>query len=139
MSKNNSAQNRKDTPSRQELTESDIVTPKQLKSIPLILAARTIAEGCKAAKISRDTFYSWLKDLGFKAEFEAQRKAIIDIALHELKGLSGEAVKVLRELLKAENEGVRLRTATAIIENVMKSIEMEDINKRLDELERRIK
>lgn len=114
------------------------LTPKQIKTIPLILQARTISEGCERAKISRDTFYLWLRDPAFKAEFERQQRAIIDEAFHNLKALTGEAVEALKGLLKAKSEGVRQRTAIAIIENVAKSIEIGTIESRLDAIERRI-
>lgn len=115
------------------------LTKNQLKVIPLVLESKTITEGMKKARISKTTFYEWLKNPDFKAEFVRQRQEIIDLALHELKTSTSEAVKVLRELLKAEGESVRLRTAQAILDNVFKSIELENIEKRLEDLERRLK
>jgi hypothetical protein len=46
------------------------LSDRQLKAIPKILAGRTYQEGCKAAEVSRATFYGWLQDEAFKAEFE---------------------------------------------------------------------
>lgn len=115
------------------------LTKNQLKAIPLILEAKSITEGVKKAGISKTTFYEWLKTPEFKAEFVRQRQELIDLALHELKTSASEAVSVLRELLKAEGEGIRLRTAQAILENVLKSIELENIEKRIEELERNLK
>ena len=113
------------------------LTILQRKAIPIILTSKTISEGVKKAGIKRETFYQWIRDPEFKAEFAGQRQEIIDLALHELKTSASEAVTVLRELLKAEGEGVRLRTAQAILENVLKSIEIENLEKRIEELERR--
>ena len=110
---------------------------KQSQAIPAILAAKSITAGCRKAGINRDTFYSWLKTPAFKAEFERQRKEIIDLALHELRGLTGQAVEVLRRLLKAKSEVVRLRTAMGIIESVLKAKEAEKNDSgrgQLDEL-----
>lgn len=115
------------------------LTKNQLKVIPLILETKSITEGVKKAGISKTTFYEWLKAPVFKAEFVRQRQELVDLALHELKTSASEAVKVLRELLKAEGEGVRLRTAQAILENVLKSIELENIEKRLETLERSLR
>lgn len=115
------------------------LTRNQSKAIPLILEAKSITEGVKKAGISKTTFYAWLKSPEFKAEFVRQRQELVDLALHELKTSLSEAVTVLRELLKAEGEGVRLRTAQAIIENVLKSIELENIEQRLEVLERSLK
>lgn len=125
------------------MTDKNIQNPtlseKQLRTIPMILSCPTIVEGCKKARISRDTFYVWLKDEAFKREFDRQNRELIDEAFHSLKLAGSEAVEVLRRLLQAENETVRLRTATAIIESMTKFIELEDIETRLKELERRVK
>ncbi len=115
------------------------LTRNQLKAIPLILEARSITEGVKKAGISKSTFYEWLKAPEFKTEFVRQRQELVGLALHELKTSTSEAVSVLRGLLKAEGESVRLRTAQAILENVLKSIEIENLEKRVEELERSIK
>lgn len=115
------------------------LTEKQKKAIPLILEAPSISEGCRKAGISRVCFYEWLKDPVFKAAFARQRQELVDLALHELKTSASEAVGVLRGLLKAEGESIRLRTAQAILENVLKSIELENIEKRVEELERKLK
>jgi hypothetical protein len=115
------------------------LTRNQLRAIPSILGSKSITGGVKKAGISKTTFYEWLKNPDFKAEFVRQRQELVDLALHGLKASTGEAVKVLRELLNAEGESVRLRTAQAILDNVLKSIEMENIEKRLEELERRLK
>lgn len=115
------------------------LTKRQVRAIPLILEARSITEGVDKAGISKTTFYIWMKEPVFRAEFIRQRQEVVDNALHELKLAASEAVTVLRELLKAEGEGVRLRTAQTIIENVLKSIEIENIESRISELEKNLK
>lgn len=118
----------------QNLTLSE----KQLKAIPAILGSATITEGCRKAKVSKTSFYEWMKEPAFKAEFIRQRNDLVSLALDELKGCTGEAVKVLRALLKSKKEGVRLRTATAILDHVGKFIEYEELEHRLTEIERRL-
>jgi hypothetical protein len=114
-----------------------ILTGKQLKAIPVILAARNITEGLNKAKVSKTAFYEWLKVSEFKDEFVRQRKEIVDLALHELKTAAGEAVAVLRTLLGARQEGVRLRTALGMLEHISKFIQMEELEQRITDLERR--
>jgi len=115
------------------------LTKNQLKAIPSILEAKSITEGVKKAGISKTTFYEWLKTPEFKAEFVRQRQELIDLALHELKTSASEAVSVLRELLRAEGEGVRLRTALGILEHIGKFIELEKLEGRIEDLERSLK
>lgn len=109
---------------------------RQLKAIPIILQAKNITEGANNAGITRQTFYEWYQHPEFRTEFTRQRQEVIDLALHELKTLTGEAVDVLRNLLKAEGEGVRLRTALGVLEHVGKFIELEDLEKRISDIER---
>lgn len=115
-------------------TEQNL-TKRQLRAIPLILEARSIGEGVKKAGVSRTTFYEWLKHPHFKDEFERQRKEIVDFALHQIRAAAADAADVLRKLLSAESENVRLRAATTIIEHVSKFNEHEELAKRLDQLE----
>lgn len=116
-------------------TEQNL-TNKQLKAIPVVLGARSISEGVKKARISKTTFYQWLKNPIFKAEFSKQRFEVIDLALHELKASTGEAAMVLRGLLKSKNESIQLRASLGILEHVGKFLEIEYIEPRLSALEK---
>jgi len=111
------------------------LTEKQLKTITKILESKSIVEGVKSARISRTTFYEWLKDPNFKGELERQQREIVSMALRDLKLCTSEAVAVIRKLLKAENERVRLNAAMSIIDNVSKFMEYEEIERRLEVLE----
>jgi len=54
--------------------ESIKLTARQRRAIPLVLAAKSIEEGCRAATITPVTWYAWLKNEGFKAVVEAQER-----------------------------------------------------------------
>jgi hypothetical protein len=111
---------------------------KKARIIQDILSSRSIIEGCDKARISRSSFYKYMQEQAFKDEFERQRKAIINEGLHRLKVTMDQAVDVLIELLTSNNDGIRYRTAESMIDKVLKSTEMEDIENRLTEIERRI-
>lgn len=118
------------------------LTPKQIKAIPVILSASSISEGCLKAGISRDTFYVWWQIPAFKDEFTRQRTEAIDEALHILKASLTEAVSTLQGLLKAQGlpgEGTRLKAAIAIVESALRSIEIENLEVRISELERSLR
>jgi hypothetical protein len=116
-------------------TEQNL-TEKQSKAIISILEAKSISEGVKKVGISRTTFYEWFKNPVFKTEFARQRNEIIEIALDEMRAATGEAVKVLKGLLGSKNEGIRFRASEAILTHVQKFKELEEIEKRLSEIER---
>ncbi len=111
------------------------LSARQRRAITVIISSRTISSGVSLAGISLATFYNWLQDSTFKDEFEKQKKAVIDLALHELKIGAEEAVHVLRRLLKAKSESIRLRASISIIDYIAKFIELEEIERRLSLVE----
>jgi len=122
--------------SEQNLTN---LSRKQLKAIPVIISSKTITEGVKQAGISKTIFYEWIKNDTFKNEFISRQNDIIETALKELKGLSSEAVEKLGTLLRESvNENIKLKAIALIIEHTIKMKEIENIEERLRELERRL-
>jgi hypothetical protein len=57
------------------MTEEAKLSTKQAKAIPIVLAAKTYEEGCKSAQVSKTTFYNWLQDETFAAEFDEHRES----------------------------------------------------------------
>jgi hypothetical protein len=116
------------------------LTAKQLKAIPFIVASSTIEEGCKRAKISRNTFYTWLQNIDFKAELRRQRDLVIEDALEILKSKITSAVNALLKLLDTtDNDSLKRLICNDIINHTMKSKELEDLDKRVGIIEELIK
>jgi hypothetical protein len=111
---------------------------KQMKVIPVIIAAKSVTEGVKQAGISKTLFYNWLKQESFKNEFISRQNDIIDAAFLEIKGLASLAVAKLGSLLESEKDTVRLKATTAVLEHISKMIEAEELTKRIEKLERRL-
>ena len=44
------------------------LTARQLKAIPFVVSSPTYTEAIEKARVSRKTFYEWLKQPEFKAE-----------------------------------------------------------------------
>jgi len=115
------------------------LTRKQLKAIPVIISSKTITEGVRQAGISKTIFYEWIKNDTFKNEFISRQNDIIETALKELKGLASEAIEKLGTLLRESvNENIKLKAIALIIEHTIKMKEIENIEERLRELERRL-
>ena len=60
-----------------------------------------ISKACKASKISRQTFYDWMKDPEFKDQIEHVRESLIDFAESQLlrnisKGKTAEILFYLK-------------------------------------------
>ena len=122
------------------MTKSDIkqeLTDKQVKAIPHLITSKTLKAGCKKAKISRQTLYDWLKDPAFKVEFRSQRDVIIEEAIEDLKGNLTKATDALIDLLdKTDSDTLKRYVAKDIIDYVMKSRGLGEIEERLVKVER---
>jgi len=112
------------------------LTNRQLMAITHIINSSSLEEASLKAKVSRTTLYNWLKDENFKAEVRRQRDEVIQNALNRLKGAITEAVEELIKLTNAQREEVRRLACNDIITFALKSIEIEDIEERLDKVER---
>jgi len=53
--------------------ESIKLTARQRRAIPLVLGAKNIEEGCRAARITPVTWYAWLKNEGFSSAIDTLR------------------------------------------------------------------
>ncbi len=115
------------------------MSDKQRRVIPHLLAAPSIEEGCKRAKVGKATLYEWLKNETFKDEIRRQRQEIVTGALETLKANVSKATEVIVGLLESENESIRHRAARDVIEFVVKTTENESLEARIEALEERLK
>jgi hypothetical protein len=111
---------------------------RQVKAIPLIIAAKTYKDGCEAAKIAASTFYEWLKDTEFKAELDRQRREAAQEAFHTLEHSLAKAVESLTALLDTSDDRLRRLAANDIIEHILKHKEIAELDQRLETLERQL-
>ena len=111
------------------------LTERQVKAIPHLVASASYEKGCRAAGISRNALYDWLKDPTFKAALKSQRDQVIESALDTLKGHISGAVEALVKLLRTKNGYLRRSVANDIIGHVLKGRELEDLERRIAHLE----
>ena len=118
---------------------SNELTAKQMRVIPHLLAAPSTEAGCKRAKVSKAAVYEWLKDEVFRQGLKRQRDADIERALDSLKANIAKATETLVKHLDSEHENISIRAAESIIEFTQKALEHEELEKRIEALESRIK
>ena len=105
-------------------------------AIAHIIASPSIEEASRRSSVSRATLHKWLKNDAFKAELRSKRDVVVNSALNTLKSAASQAVDELIELIKAPRAEVRLSASKCIIEYVLKSREIENIEQRLEKVER---
>jgi Transposase len=114
------------------------LTDRQLRAISHLIAAPSIEQGCKRARVSKAAVYEWLKNESFKAELKRQRDELIRGALDSLKANVSKATETLVKLLDSESEPMQARAAEDIIEFAQKAFEHEELEKRIEALEERL-
>ena len=111
---------------------------RQKHAIPLILAARSVEEGCRAAGITRQTWYNWMRDEALNEAVCQCREGVISDALERLKTSVTFAVEGLTGLVEAEEKNIRLRACSEVLDYFMKARELEDMDRRVSILERAV-
>ena len=114
------------------------LTARQLKSIPFIVSSPTYTEGIRKAKLSRKTFYEWLKSPAFKEELDRRRDEIAAEAFGVLSQSLTKAVETLVGLLDNKDDRLKRLTAKDIIDFIIRHKEIEDLEKRLAAIEKRL-
>lgn len=120
-------------------TNVKALTDRQKKSLPYFASSKSYEEGCRKAGISKNTLYEWLKDPLFKARLGEMRDLFIEEAVDVLKSNITKATDVLVALLDHKESPSLVRSvANDIIGHVFKFHEMQEVERRLDVLERQI-
>lgn len=101
-----------------------------------LAAGKTVAEAACTAGLSEATCYRRLGDAGFQSRLSETRAAVLSRAVGMLTELALAAVAAMQASLGAESEGVRLRAAVAVLDQVVRLRASEDLERRLTALER---
>lgn len=117
-------------------TKSDDLSDRQQRALPFLAGSPNIRDGCRKAKITTETYYRWLRQDSFSTALKAQRDSLVSDAMAKLKVNIGKAVDVLVKLLKSENDFLKRQVANDIIGHVLKYRELQEIEDRLETVER---
>jgi hypothetical protein len=121
----------------QDKTDGDKkLTERQRRCLPFLISCKNVTEGCKSAGITTECFYTWLEQPSFKAELNKLRNAAVREGLQQLKDAVTQASQKLIELLDSEVEETRRKAACNILEYSMKIEELQDVEGRLESIER---
>lgn len=130
---------------------------KKELALVALLASSTLPEAAAKVGVHERTLFRWLKNPDFKATYRRLRRECVEAATAKLQKGMEEAVNCLMEILTAKETkffqkdgkvtdarnvvawGPRLGAAKSILELALKASELEDLEKRVTELERRFK
>jgi hypothetical protein len=115
-----------------------MLTDRQIKAIPVIIAAHTYKQGYEQADVSQTQFYEWLKQPEFKTELERQRNEVVAGAFGMLSQSLTKAVETLTALLDTSDGRLRRLAANDVIGHILKHKEIAELAERLEALEQNI-
>lgn len=105
-----------------------------------LLSESTIGAAAKVAGISEATLWRWLKEEKFAEAYRELKREAVGQAVTRIQQISCQAVDVLKEvMLNMESPAtVRVSAAKSILEMAVKAVEIEDISKRVENLEKNL-
>jgi len=98
------------------------------------LSVRTVAE---SIKVSERTLYRWLAESGFRREFYARRREQLLQGLGSVQTLAPTAAEALKTIVSDPQSSAasRVSAARSILQFACQSLELDDLEERLAELE----
>lgn len=117
------------------MNTSGEITPKQQKLIALLLTEKTIDAACKKANVAVSTYWRWMHDLRFLTAYRVARRGIIENTVAKLQSLAFTAIDALERNLNCENPAVEIRSASIVLDQSIRGLEILDVEGRLVMLE----
>lgn len=115
-------------------------TRKQEAVIAALLSARTLQDAAQTAGISVRTLRRWLENDDFREKYRRAKSELVGFATGRLKGAMAKAVAVLEDVAETKDSppAARVSASRAIVELALHSHEVEAMEDRIAELERRL-
>src|SRR5215468_6899966 len=111
---------------------------KQEEAIAALLTQKNLEEAARAVGVSPKTLLRWLQVPEFDKAYRDARRAAFRQSIARLQQASSAAVTTLLKVMiePCTPPSTKVRAADSILDHSAKSIELEDIEARLAELER---
>jgi transposase-like protein len=111
---------------------------KKEEAIAALLTQRSVEDAARSVGIAPATLWRWLKQPEFQAAYRQARRDAFSQSIARLQQASGAAVTTLLKVMVDTNTpaSTRVRAADSILNHAASSMELEDIEVRVAELER---
>jgi hypothetical protein len=113
---------------------------KQEEAIAALLSHRSIDDAAQAIRIAPRTLLRWLQLAEFNAAYRKARRAAVSQSVARLQQATSAAVSTLLKVMvdPSTPASTRVRAADSVLDHSAKTIEIEDIEARVTELERAV-
>ena len=113
------------------------VSPRDHVAV-LLAAGSTAVDAAAKVGIHERTVRRWLDEPVFRSDVERLRAEMVTAALGRLSATMATAAEELGDLIKSPDPHVRYKAARAVIELAAKLRETVELERRVEELERRL-
>jgi hypothetical protein len=110
----------------------------QEKAIASLISTESVPEAAKKTGVGERTLWRWIKDVEeFKVAYAAARRELVRHAIIQVQRNMGRAVKALMEIIESKDAPAssRVSAARTILEFGIRAVEVEDLEKRVAQLE----
>jgi hypothetical protein len=117
------------------------IKTSQSRAISALLTCATIGAAAKEAKVGERTLSHWLSDdQAFRSEYFAARREVVSHSISQLQRACGEAVAALKDIATDETAppGARVSACRTILEQSLRSIEVDELAGRVDVMSARL-
>jgi hypothetical protein len=113
---------------------------KKARALSCLLSARGFCEAAKTAGVSEPTLWRWMKEEPFRLAYAEARRQVVEVALAHLQAVCGKAVSTLEDILDdgEASASSKVSAARVILETSVKIIELQDLEGRIEALEKRL-
>ena len=110
---------------------------KQEQAISALLNEPTIEAAAKRIGVGETTLWRWLQIPSFQEQYRQAKRRVVEHAITQLQSACGEAVACLREVMgdREATDSSRVSAARAVLEQSIKTVELDDLNGRIAALE----
>jgi len=117
------------------------LSAKKHKAIAALLKESTIRGAAKSLNIGEVTLHRWLGDDEFQTAYRQAKSKIVSHAISRLQNASSKAVDTLMEIISDRDKppSTRVTAARAVLEMSVKTVEIEDLEARLRDVEKLIR
>ena len=123
---------------RQEM--ATFTDSKRARALAALMTSATVKSAAALSGVGERTLHRWLRDPEFAAQLARVESELVDAAARRLLSLTNDAIHSLAQLSAgAEDDGVRLRTAIAILDQAARWRESTSIERRILVLEQGVK
>jgi len=117
------------------------LTRKKEQAIVALLSHASIPDAARSIGIAEVTLWRWLQRQDFRAEYQKARREAVGRAIDHVQRAAAGAVETLEAVMgdREAPASSRVSAAKTVLDAALKAVELEDIQERLEAVERAMK